>query len=279
MNGFISIIFVLFLWWSLTGVILFIAKQGDFVGGKYHLISSIFSFPIFIGAWFYYVNSLNASNLLDIFIAFFASLIIWGWCELTFLTGIVTGFTGVNIERHQSEKQRFLNGLKSIIFNEVLLLLCLTIMAFLTVGKANNIGLYAFFILYVARISAKLNLFFGVPYINLEFLTNRLRHLEVFCRVAPIGTFFFVSFLVLSGLFGSLAVIVYSSGNTPTIQLGYFMLSTLAALAIVEHLFMAIPFRDAKLWNWMLPKLEDSSKKIKFIERKTSFHRENENGL
>ena len=32
MNSVISIIFVFFLWWSLTGLILYVAKKGDLVG-------------------------------------------------------------------------------------------------------------------------------------------------------------------------------------------------------------------------------------------------------
>ena len=279
MNSVISIIFVFFLWWSLTGLILYVAKKGDLVGGKYHLISGILSLPIFVGAWFFYIVNLESSNLTNVMTGFLSSLMIWGWCEFTFLTGFIAGLTGKHLVKHENEKERFLNGLKSIIFNEILLLLCLGGMAFLTLGKDNNIGFFAFFILYIARVSAKLNLFFGVPYINLQFLTFRLRHLEAFCKVAPVGSFFFGSCLILSGLFGFLAVTVFFSGNTPTIQLGYLMLSTLVALAVIEHLFMAIPFRDAKLWNWMLPKFEGQPKRIEVLETKPSFHRENENGL
>ena len=47
-------------------------------------------------------------------------------------------------------------------------------MAVLSIGSENNFGLTTFLILYVARVSAKLNLFFGVPYINLHFLTAPL---------------------------------------------------------------------------------------------------------
>ena len=50
-------------------------------------------------------------------------------------------------------------------------------------------------------------------------------------------------------------------------------MSTLAVLAVIEHLFMAIPFRDAKLWNWLLPKFEGQPKRIKVLETKASFHR------
>ncbi len=105
MNSVLSIIFVFFLWWSLTGLILYVAKKGDFVGGKYHLISGIFSVPIFIGAWFLYIVTLESATLTNVMSGFLSSLIIWGWCELTFLTGFISGLKGKHLVKHENQKE------------------------------------------------------------------------------------------------------------------------------------------------------------------------------
>ena len=35
--------------------------------------------------------------------------------------------------------------------------------------------------------------------------------------------------------------------------IGYSLFTALAALALLEHLFMVVPLPDAKLWRWLLP--------------------------
>ncbi|WP_155647156.1 DUF3623 family protein, partial [Erythrobacter donghaensis] len=37
-------------------------------------------------------------------------------------------------------------------------------------------------------------------------------------------------------------------------MVGASLLTTLALLGVLEHLFLALPFRDGMLWGWALPK-------------------------
>ena len=53
----------------------------------------------------------------------------------------------------------------------------------------------------------------------------------------------------------------------------------LAGLAVLEHLFMALPVKDATLWNWMLPNLRKSSDVITLAETKSNFPKESKNEL
>tara|TARA_E500000081_G_C5866161_1_gene232765 strand:- start:55 stop:516 length:462 start_codon:yes stop_codon:yes gene_type:complete len=152
-------------------------------------------------------------------------------------------------------------------------------MTVLSIGAENNFGLTTFLILYVARVSAKLNLFFGVPYINLHFLTAPLKHIATFCRVAPIGFFFISSTITLCLTFLFLAGFTYASDPMSDIQFGYLLLSTLAGLAVLEHLFMALPIKDATLWNWMLPNIRKSKEVITTVETKSNFPKESKNEL
>jgi hypothetical protein len=36
-------------------------------------------------------------------------------------------------------------------------------------------------------------------------------------------------------------------------MVGASLLTTLALLGVLEHLFLALPFRDGMLWGWALP--------------------------
>ena len=168
MSSIFSIFFVLFLWWFLTGMILYTAKRLDLGDSKTRVTVVLVTLPLFFCAWYFYFNCLGGMSYAEIFCSFLASLFIWGWVELTFLTGVVAGIPLLEKQEidGDTERERFINGFRSIALNECFLLSCLFIMAVLSIGSENNFGLTTFLILYVARVSAKLNLFFGVPYIN-----------------------------------------------------------------------------------------------------------------
>ena len=40
--------------------------------------------------------------------------------------------------------------------------------------------------------------------------------------------------------------------------IGYSLLLTLTVLAVLEHFFMILTFRDAVLWRWMIPKSQST---------------------
>jgi putative photosynthetic complex assembly protein 2 len=281
MSSIFSIFFVLFLWWFLTGIILYTAKRLDLGDSKTRFTVVLVTLPLFFCAWYFYFHCLDGMSYAEIFCSFMASLFIWGWVELTFLTGVVAGIPLLEKQEidRGSERERFINGFRSIALNECLLISCLFLMAILSIGKLNNFGLTTFLILYVARVSAKLNLFFGVPYINLHFLTAPLKHIATFCRVAPIGFFFIASTIMLGLMFLFLVGFVIYSESMSELQFGYLLLSTLAGLAILEHLFMALPIKDATLWNWLLPNFRKSSEAITVVETKPNFPKESKNEL
>ena len=79
-------------------------------------------------------------------------------------------------------------------------------------------------------------------------------------------------FLILVGF-------AFYADSMSELQFGYLLLSTLAGLAVLEHLFMALPIKDATLWNWMLPNLRKSSEVITLVEAKSNFPKESKNEL
>jgi putative photosynthetic complex assembly protein 2 len=106
--------------------------------------------------------------------------------------------------------------------------------------------------LFFARISAKLNLFLGVPRINIQFLPRPLSHLASHFRVGRITAFFPLS---VSALTVASALLMERAINvdTPGMSVGYALLTCLCLLALLEHWFMVLPLPDEKLWRWMMP--------------------------
>jgi putative photosynthetic complex assembly protein 2 len=125
-------------------------------------------------------------------------------------------------------------------------------LAVVSLHAANPFAFGTFAVLFVARISAKLNLFLGVPRINTQFLPKPLAHLTSHFRMGRITAFFPISVSVLTVLAALLlerAVNVDPSG----LSVGYALLTCLCLLAVLEHWFMVLPLPDEKLWRWMMP--------------------------
>ena len=107
-------------------------------------------------------------------------------------------------------------------------------------------------ILFLARIFAKLNLYFGVPRINLEFVPSHLAYLATYFRRGPIAPVFPVAVTALTVMLAVCAERLWFA-SSPVTATGFALLTALAALALLEHWLMVVPLPDAKLWRWMLP--------------------------
>ena len=104
-------------------------------------------------------------------------LSIWGWFELAFLTGVITGPNRLEKPRGVIGFKRFKLAWAAIAYSEVTLASVFFILFFVSLGEPNLFGFLTFLVLYLARLSAKLNLFLGVPKINIDFLPTRVGHL------------------------------------------------------------------------------------------------------
>ena len=119
----------------------------------------------------------------------------------------------------------------------------------LTSGAINAVGTWTFVLLWVMRISAKLNLFFGAPNVSIELLPPHLDYLGSYFARRKVSAFFPVSVTIASLAFG---FSVHAAITAPT---GYAtvattLFATLFGLAIVEHWFLVLPLPDAALWRW-----------------------------
>ena len=198
-------------------------------------------------------------TLINVYIAFVSTLLIWGWIELAFLAGVITGPERRPCPAGLTGQARFVRAWHTVSHHELLLLFALLIILNVTRGAENTVGFWTYLILFVARISAKLNLFFGVPRINTEFVPQPLQHLKSYFRQGPITMAFPIGVTFLSVTAACFAERMISAPSAEAL-VGFALLTALATLATLEHWLMVVPLPDAKLWRWMLPETTSATK-------------------
>lgn len=251
----------LFLWWFSTGVILCRVRLADRAGGGAHLRSFLWSAPLLaLGLWGLVLTAQDPS-VAGVYLAFLSALAVWGWIELAFLSGQITGPNRAPCPNDLPEWKRFLRAWGTIAYHELALVAVLTLLVYAAWREPNPFGLYTFALLFLARISAKLNLFYGVPRINTEFLPSPLRHLPSHFRRRTMNRFFPVSVSLLTIASGFWIERMFTAGD-PAQAVGFALVAALSLLALLEHWFMVLPLPDAKLWRWMLPAPKPTTKTL-----------------
>lgn len=248
----IAALVALFVWWFSTGAILWVVKGADGRGRGGHLRSVLFGLPVLFAGIAGMILSLDDGSVAGAYLAFLSALAVWGWIELSFLSGIVTGPSPYRCPAGAGLWERFVRAWGTIAYHELLLFGSFTAIAFLSAGAGNRFALYTFGVLFVARISAKLNLFFGVPKINADFLPAPLHHLPSHFRLARFNPVFPFS---VTGLAFAMSCWLERgiAAGTPADAVGFALLAALTGLALLEHWMMVLPIPDDKLWRWMIP--------------------------
>ena len=178
---------------------------------------------------------------------------IWGWHELAFLTGFVTGPRRIACAPDATGWRRFRMAFAAMAWHEFALAATLAALAVLTWGNANPTGLLTFTILFGARISAKLNIFLGVSNLSDDLMPAGIAHLRSYFRARRMNPLFPVSVAGLILVMVWLCVLLVDEPSTGLVA-GYGLCLALTALALLEHLLMVLPVRDTLLWRWLLPR-------------------------
>ncbi len=183
-------------------------------------------------------------------LSFTCGLVVWAWNEMAFLMGYVTGPREHACEAGCEGPAHVLHAVGAIAYHELALLVSAGALFAATAGAENRVGLWTFVILWVMRISAKLNLFLGVRNLAENWLPGELQHLRPYLRHRRMNPLFPVSVLGATGLFLVLARRAVLTEATPFDVAGGTMLATLAALGLLEHWLLVLPFDPTRLWSW-----------------------------
>jgi putative photosynthetic complex assembly protein 2 len=248
----IAAIIAVFAWWFFTGVILLVVRKSDASNSVAHARSVFLGVPVLALGFAGLVVSSATLTVQNVYISFLSILMIWGWIELAFLAGIITGPERRPCPTALTGRGRFIRAFNTLAYHEFLLLGALLAVLIICAQGENMFGFWIYLVLFTARISAKLNLFFGVPRINTEFVPAPLHHLKTYFRQGGVTAAFPIGVTFLSLATACFAERLMASETSAEI-VGFALLTALAALAALEHWLMVIPLPDAKLWRWMLP--------------------------
>ena len=138
----------------------------------------------------------------------------------------------------------------AILYHELALIASGLAVLAVTWHGINPFGGLTFLVLYVMRVSAKLNLFLGVPVLNDEVMPAEIAYLRSYFSRGPVNGFFPVAMLfsVLMTV-GFVDAAMDPAASTAT-MVGWVLVSALMGLAILEHAFMLVPLPIERLWRW-----------------------------
>jgi putative photosynthetic complex assembly protein 2 len=178
------------------------------------------------------------------------ALVLWGWHELSFLMGFVTGPNRDPCPADATGWRRFRLAAATLIHHEVAMFLTVAIIAAASWGQPNQTATLTFMLLFVMRLSAKFNIFAGVPHLSTEMMPDHMRYLASYFRIRPPRLFFAVSLAGISALAAWLGnAALDAEGGVAT---GYALAFALVILAFVEHGFLVVPWKDSSLFRWAM---------------------------
>lgn len=242
------VLFALFLWWFSTGAILFLdglprrSFRWSMAGAT--LLAALATF----GLW----KSATDTSVAGAYIAFSCGLMIWAWHEMSFLMGIVTGPRKIGPPADAQGWVRFKAAAQTLIHHELAILATAALVLLLTWDQPNQAGLWTFLVLWGMKTSAKLNVFLGARNLSVEFLPDHLKYLALYFRRRSMNGLFPVTMAVSVAIGAILLHAAFRDGATPFAITGHLLVATLLGLAIVEHVFLFLPFPADALWRWGL---------------------------
>ncbi len=243
------LLFAVLLWWFSTGAILWL----DRLPKKTFALSFGAASAIAAAALYGVADSARNDSALSAYVGFACAIAIWGWHEMSFLMGFITGPRRQNCPADARGWRRFKLAAATLIHHEIALAVTGVAIAALTWGQPNQIAVLTFLVLWAMRLSAKLNLFLGAPYRSEEMLPDHLSHLKSYFRNRPMNALFPLSLAGGLALLWALHTLAFSADATLHQQTGFLLLLALTGLALVEHVFMFIPPPNALLWGWAAP--------------------------
>ncbi len=256
-------LFALFVWWFSTGVIIALDNlprqtfRWSMVGGTAVLAASFWGLA----------RTAADASVGGAYAAFTYGLLVWGWQEMSFFMGFVTGPRRRPCSAGSTGWHRFGEAVGAMLYHEFAIAASAVAVFALTWGAPNQVGTWTFTILWLMRQSAKLNVFLGVRNLNEEFLPEDLRYLGSFFTCKPMNLLFPVS--ITAATIGA-ALLAYRAAEAAAgsfTATGLTILATMAALGLLEHWLMVLPLPFAALWRWALGVRDANRRLARFLRR------------
>lgn len=242
------LLYALFLWWFSTGLILYLdglprhTYRWSLAGASVLLVFALWGL----------VWSADHPTVAGAYVAFTSALLVWGWHEISFLMGAVTGPVDYPCPPGARGWRRLAHATGAVLWHELAIAMTGVLVIICTWDGANHVGTWTFMIFWWMRLSAKVNVYLGVRNLTEEFLPPRLYYLSSYFRHRPMNLFWPVSVLV-STIAAVVLVQTALVPGAPAFQAaGFTFLGGLLSLAVLEHWLLILPLPAARLWDWGL---------------------------
>ena len=242
----------LFVWWFSTGIVLLLNRLPK----RNHGRSTLAATALAVAAAAVLYATAGGTDPASAYWGFLAAIVLWGWHELTFLQGQITGPRKIACPADAGLGRRFVMAARTLLYHELAILATLGLVYLLTQGQLNQVGFWTFLVLFAMRLSAKLNIFLGVPSLSEEMLPQELDFLKSYFGRRPINGLFPVSITVATLVGAYVFHLALAPDAGAFVATGYMLVGSLIVLGTVEHWLLVLPLPDAALWRWALSRGE-----------------------
>jgi len=265
----VGILFVIAAWWASTGAVLYAVSRSRWPLPVVMAVATGLATFAIVGLWL----TSGLETVVAAFFAFACALTVWAWVEVSFLTGVLTGSRRTPCPANASGWHRFGLATQALIYHELAILALMLVVVAVTFDAPNQVGCWTFAILWLARVSAKLNVFLGVPNLTEEFIPIQISYVKSYFRNRPMNALLPVSITVSTVITVLLTLQAIDAGANTFEAASMTLLATLMALVVVEHWFLVLPLPSASLWSWGLDEtsLADQTARSKGIAADPSF--------
>jgi putative photosynthetic complex assembly protein 2 len=233
-------------WYLGTGLVAFANRRAAGRGGSI-LLGSL----LLVGAGAAGIEaSLSVATPAGAYVAFLSALLVWGWLEMSYLMGVITGPEKRPCPPDLGGWRRFLRGVNVSLYHELMVIGVGVVVIVACWDAANPVAGWTFATLWLARWSAKLNLFLGVANMDMTLLPDHMRYLGTYMatrRMNPLLPISVAVGAVFAGVHLLAAAEAVPGGFDRT---AWTLLATVTGLAVAEHALMVLPFKDSRLWRW-----------------------------
>jgi putative photosynthetic complex assembly protein 2 len=259
----VAVSFAIFVWWFSTGAILYLDNlaQATF---RWSLIL----FGGVAAAALVCLAKLGSDlTVSGAYAGFTSAICVWGWIELSFLTGVVTGpnktpWRPPVAGQPEIKFQRLKMAIGALLYHELLIAFFGLVIFFLSFEKHNQVAMATYLVLWVMRSSSKVNLFLGVRNWSAEFLPDHLRYMKSFFKRRAMNWLFPISVSISLISLYLLSMEAFAQQTSIAEKTGLILVGALLALGLFEHLLMVMPFTANAIWKWALPQKTIPNPKI-----------------
>jgi putative photosynthetic complex assembly protein 2 len=184
------------------------------------------------------------------YVAFASAIVLWGWLEMSYLMGVVTGPEKRPCPADLPGWERFRRGINLSLYHELTVIGAGVALIAICWNSPNAVAAWTFGTLWLMRWSAKLNLFLGVANMDLDLLPAHMRYLGSYMAKRSVNPLF-----PLSVAAGGIACAVHlfaalQAGPGEFDRVAWALVGTITGLAVLEHWLLVLPVKDSRLWRW-----------------------------